>query len=155
VTTGWQQAARQPVADLGLDPSRIESVAVTGSAASLVSSLAVADCAVASVGATLVAAARLVGVRRGGAGPAVELDAAHTAVAFRSEIDVSVDNNPIVGGFGPLSRFFPTADGFVRTHANYPWHRAALFRALGATEDADVGPALAVLRRDAPSAFGP
>jgi crotonobetainyl-CoA:carnitine CoA-transferase CaiB-like acyl-CoA transferase len=150
VTTGWQQAARQPVADLGLDPSRIESVAVTGSAASLVSSLAVADCAVASVGATLVAAARLVGVRRGGAGPAVELDAAHTAVAFRSEIDVSVDNNPIVGGFGPLSRFFPTADGFVRTHANYPWHRAALFRALGATEDADVGPALAVLEaRDA------
>jgi crotonobetainyl-CoA:carnitine CoA-transferase CaiB-like acyl-CoA transferase len=40
-------------------------------------------------------------------------------------------------GFARLSRFFQTADGWVRTHANYPWHKEALLRALGAADDAD------------------
>lgn len=34
------------------------------------------------------------------------------------------------GGFAPLSRFWSTADGWIRAHANYPWHRAALIRKL-------------------------
>lgn len=35
--------------------------------------------------------------------------------------------------WAPLSGFFPTADGWVRLHANYPHHRDALVTALGVT----------------------
>lgn len=38
--------------------------------------------------------------------------------------------------WAPLSGFFPTADGWLRTHANYPHHARALSRATGA-EDRD------------------
>ena len=42
-------------------------------------------------------------------------------------------------GFAPLSRFWRAADGWVRTHGNYPWHRSALLRALiGSTEEAGI-----------------
>jgi hypothetical protein len=37
--------------------------------------------------------------------------------------------------FAPLSRFWRTGDGWVRTHANYPWHRDALLRTLGVEDD--------------------
>jgi hypothetical protein len=40
-------------------------------------------------------------------------------------------------GFGRLSRFFQAADGWVRTHANYPWHKQALLQALGTVDDQD------------------
>lgn len=42
-------------------------------------------------------------------------------------------------GFAPLSRFWPTADGWLRTHTNYPHHHAALLRALGLGAGAEVG----------------
>lgn len=45
-------------------------------------------------------------------------------------------------GFAPLSGFRPTADGWVRLHANYPHHAARLMEALGISADDDVGPAL-------------
>ncbi|WP_232531987.1 CoA transferase [Microbacterium halophytorum] len=38
--------------------------------------------------------------------------------------------------FSPLSGFFPAADGWLRTHANYPHHAAVLERLFGA-RDAD------------------
>lgn len=41
-------------------------------------------------------------------------------------------------GFAPLSRFWEASDGWVRTHANYPWHRAALLRCLGVEHEDDV-----------------
>ena len=40
-------------------------------------------------------------------------------------------------GFATLSRFWRCADGWVRTHANYPWHEAALRQALGTDGDAE------------------
>jgi crotonobetainyl-CoA:carnitine CoA-transferase CaiB-like acyl-CoA transferase len=40
-------------------------------------------------------------------------------------------------GFAPLSRFWRARDGWVRTHANYPWHRSALLDALGVGDDVD------------------
>jgi hypothetical protein len=52
-----------------------------------------------------------------------------------------------VAGFAPLSRFWPAADGWVRTHGNYAWHRAALLRALGARgeDEETVAAAIAAL----------
>lgn len=37
-------------------------------------------------------------------------------------------------GFAELSSFFPTGEGWLRTHANYPHHRHALLRAFGADD---------------------
>jgi len=54
-----------------------------------------------------------------------------------------VDGRGFGGGFAPLSRFWRSADGWVRTHGNYPWHQQALLRALGTGDDpAAVGAAI-------------
>ncbi|MGO4342943.1 CoA transferase [Phycicoccus sp. Soil748] len=80
-----------------------------------------------------VAAAGLAGaVLRGG--DRVHVDPRQVAVSFRGDQLQSLGG---VGGsgFAPLSGFFETQDGWVRTHANYPHHRARLLRALGLGED--------------------
>ncbi|MEU4428450.1 hypothetical protein AB0F81_48195, partial [Actinoplanes sp. NPDC024001] len=106
--------------------------------------LAVAECAVASVTDCLSAAAGLAHARTGRR-PAVELDTAHVAAAMRSEVWLRDPAGHGVDGFAPLSRLWPAGDGFVRTHANYPWHRAALLAALGVSDgaDAEVAPRVA------------
>ncbi|MYS47976.1 hypothetical protein GTY23_43760, partial [Streptomyces sp. SID5998] len=62
--------------------------------------------------------------------PAVRVDDGAVAAAFASERHLLVDGRAPVS-FAPLSRFWPAADGWVRTHANYPHHRERLLRALG------------------------
>jgi hypothetical protein len=57
-------------------------------------------------------------------------------VAVRSERHFEIDGVASSMGFAPLSRFWRTADGWIRTHANYSWHRDALLQAL-ATHDHD------------------
>ncbi|WP_245811113.1 CoA transferase [Rhodococcoides corynebacterioides] len=53
-------------------------------------------------------------------------------------------NGGAAPGFAPLSGFWPTADGWVRTHANYPHHRDRLCALLGVPDDpAAVATALA------------
>ncbi|WP_426503116.1 CoA transferase [Dactylosporangium sp. McL0621] len=92
--------------------------------------LAVDECALAAVSACLEAAADLAEAR-GGRRPEVTLDPAHVAAAVRSEALLRDPAGRGIEGFAPLSRLWRAADGWVRTHANYPWHRAALIRALG------------------------
>jgi crotonobetainyl-CoA:carnitine CoA-transferase CaiB-like acyl-CoA transferase len=111
---------------------------------SLSSPLAVEDCAVASVAACLAAAADLA-VAQGRNRPQVELDRGHVAAVMRSEAWLRDASGHGAAGFAPLSRLWPTADGWVRTHANYPWHRKALLDAFGIPDgdDAAVAPQLA------------
>jgi crotonobetainyl-CoA:carnitine CoA-transferase CaiB-like acyl-CoA transferase len=73
--------------------------------------------------------------RRGGSLGKPRLDRGHLAAAVRSERYFRGAGRSATAGFASLSRFWPTADGWVRTHANYPWHRAALLSTLGAPED--------------------
>jgi hypothetical protein len=107
-----------------------------GSAGWLPSCLAVEDAAAAAVGAALTAAARLEARTSGRTAPVVGLDRDHVAAAFRSERYVRLGDDSVGAGFAALSRFWPTADGWVRTHANYAWHRRALLRALGIADAA-------------------
>ncbi len=110
---------------------------VTGVRGSLPSRLPVEDTAIACAGAALLAAADLQ-ARLGGPAPRIaRLDRGHVAAAFRSEAYLRLNGAPAGAGFAPLSRFWPTSDGWVRTHGNYPWHREALLRALGTGEDPD------------------
>lgn len=95
--------------------------------------LPVRELARATVGACALAAAELAAVRAGGGAadadpPAVDEGA--VATAFVSERHVRVRGREPVN-FAPLSGFWRTADGWLRTHANYPHHEAALVRALG------------------------
>ncbi|MEV0901725.1 CoA transferase [Actinoplanes sp. NPDC049802] len=106
------------------------------------SPLAVGDCAVASVAACLAAAGELSAARTGRR-PHIALDTGHVAAVMRSEAHLRDAAGNGIGGFAPLSRLWPAADGWVRTHANYPWHRAALLTALGVPDDP--GPAIAAL----------
>jgi len=82
------------------------------------------------VGVCSLAAAELAARRGGGAIPAVRVDEGAVATAFISERDLRVDGRRPTS-FAPLSGFWRTSDGWVRTHANYPHHRARLLAALG------------------------
>lgn len=62
------------------------------------------------------------------------IDPARVGSSFRADQLLRVDGTT-PGGFAPLSGFWPAADGWVRTHANYPHHRARLLAALQVPDD--------------------
>ncbi|MFF1695558.1 CoA transferase [Streptomyces sp. NPDC058257] len=76
------------------------------------------------------AAAELLALRNRVPVPAVRVNEAAVATAFVSERHLRIDGRAPTS-FAPLSGFWRTADGWVRTHANYPHHRARLLSALG------------------------
>ncbi|MFD6060658.1 MULTISPECIES: CoA transferase [Rhodococcus] len=63
------------------------------------------------------------------------LDPERIAASFASDRLLRVSGAP-VSGFAELSGFFAAADGWVRTHANYPHHRARLLAALDLSDAA-------------------
>ncbi|MFD7185923.1 CoA transferase [Streptomyces sp. NPDC059904] len=126
--------------DLALT-SHITSVSREGA---LPARLPVIDLARACVGACSLAAAELAARRTGRPVPRVVLDDGALATAFVSERHLLIDGRATVN-FAPLSRFWRTADGWLRTHANYPHHRARLLAALGLGDDASVERVAALL----------
>ncbi|GAA3793609.1 CoA transferase [Streptomyces coacervatus] len=120
---------------LGGDPALLPRVSTVVREGALEARLPVRELARACVGACALAGAEL-GARRGGpaAVPDVRVDDGAVAAAFHSERQLLVDGRAPVT-FAPLSRFWRTADGWVRTHANYPHHRARLLDALGVPDD--------------------
>ncbi|MFD6176800.1 MULTISPECIES: CoA transferase [unclassified Isoptericola] len=99
----------------------------------LAATLPALDLALGSVAALCSAAGRA-----GATGPLVERgpSPARVAASFGSDRLLRLDGRP-VAGFAPLSGFFATGDGWVRTHANYPHHRARLLRLLGLPDGTD------------------
>jgi hypothetical protein len=95
----------------------------------LPSRLAALPAATASVAAATLAAAELAGC--GGA----VVDPAHVSLAVRSERYASQVGTEGPDPFGPLSRFWRTADGWLRLHANYPWHKQRALAVLGCSEE--------------------
>ncbi|WP_083874669.1 CoA transferase [Nocardia paucivorans] len=104
--------------------------------AHLAATLPVWGLAAGSVQAFLSAANRF---RRlhGIAAVAHRLDPERIAASFASDRLLRIDGAP-VSGFAELSGFFPTLDGWIRTHANYPHHRARLLKALELPADVSV-----------------
>ena len=66
---------------------------------------------------------------------ACQLDPARIAVAYTSERHLRI-NDQAVDAWSPMSGFFPVADGWVRTHGNYPHHAPAIRRALDLGDNA-------------------
>lgn len=102
----------------------------------LPSRLPVRQLARACVGVCSLAAAELVARRSGRRAPAVQVHEAAVGAAFVSERLLRIDGRAS-SPFAPLSSFWPTADGWVRTHANYPHHRARLLSSLGIPDEGD------------------
>ncbi|MGW0903272.1 CoA transferase [Streptomyces sp. NPDC002853] len=120
----------QAWAALGGDPSLLDGVSYGGASGGLPARLPVMELARASVAACSLAAAELVSLRAGHPVPRVRVDDEAVAAAFLSDRFVRVDGEAWPT-FSPLSRFWRAADGWVRTHANYPHHRTRLLAALG------------------------
>ncbi len=114
-------------AALGGDASALRRLTVTGPPTTLPSTFSVTEAAAAAVGASLLAATLDTGAQ-------VALDTRGLAVALRSECHLLRDGRSPGGPFDPLSAFHRTSDGWLRLHANYPWHRAAALRVLGCSE---------------------
>tara|TARA_Y100001947_G_scaffold149050_1_gene146834 strand:+ start:312 stop:1148 length:837 start_codon:yes stop_codon:yes gene_type:complete len=117
----------------------------------LPSPLPVAQLAATAVGAASVAAASLAYARSTGREVDVAslipvvLDGPRVTAAYRSE-QVFTWNGERPDAWAPASGFFETADGWVRTHGNYPHHAAALRRMLGLGDDAGKEAIAAALR---------
>lgn len=130
--------AAQVWAALDGDPALLGRVSRERRPGLLPSELPVMELASAAVAACSLAAAEFSCVRaRSALLPPVRVDDGAVATAFHSDRLVRVDGHA-PAAFAPLSRFWRTADGWVRTHANYPHHRARLLSALGMP---DHGPA--------------
>lgn len=123
---------------VGGDSALLSQVSTVERRGALGARLPVRELARGCVGACALAAAEL-GARRSGPAevPVVRVDDGAVAAAFHSERLLTVDGRAPVA-FARLSRFWRTADGWVRTHANYPHHRTRLLAALGLPEDASV-----------------
>ncbi|WP_328383010.1 CoA transferase [Streptomyces sp. NBC_00400] len=131
-------------AALGGAPALTERIAYGGPPGLLPARLPVMSLARSTVAVCALAGAELAARRNGGPVTAVRVDDGAVATAFLSERHLRVDGRAC-SSFAPLSRFWRTADGWVRTHANYPHHRARLLRALDLPETAGGADAEAAL----------
>lgn len=127
-----QRLLRDYEAGIGVTASGITSVPDPG--ANLAATLPVWALAAGSV-AALTAASNRLRTARGLHPVAHRLVPDRITAAFCSEQLVRAEGvAPSI--FAELSGFFPTFDGWVRTHANYPHHRTRLLAALGLPADA-------------------
>ncbi|WP_030789652.1 CoA transferase [Streptomyces sp. NRRL S-920] len=134
--TSWESTG-EAWAALGGDPALLSGVSAVVRDGALPARLPVIGLARACAGVCALAAAELTAARTGRQVPRVRVDDGAVATAFTSERHLLVDGRAPVN-FAPLSRFWRTADGWVRTHANYPHHRAALTAALGLADEPSV-----------------
>lgn len=115
---------------LGDSPHSLDVTHADPGAVPLPARLALGDLAWASVAAAAIAAGRLtLDVVQ------VQTDPVRVAVAFQSDRHLRI-NGATPDVWSPFSGFWRTADGWVRTHGNYPHHAAALRRGLDLPTDA-------------------
>lgn len=130
LTRTWADLGGEPEATLAVSPPRHR---VPLPARTDVAGLAWASAAAASLAAGALAP-----------GARVSLDPDRIAVAYASERYFRIGGDQ-PAAWAPLSGFFRTSDGWVRTHGNYPHHAAALRRALGLAADAGAEDAASAL----------
>jgi len=117
-------------------PVEVALPELTGQTTALPSRFAATETATASIATALMAAVALRRNESAGRGRSV-LHRGQVAAAVRSERFFTAAGRSAGMGFAPLSRFWRASDGWVRTHANYPWHRRALLQTLGTDDGVD------------------
>ena len=114
----------------GCAPEALARIALTGQDPIFPTRFRLGTAALASIGASALAAAEL---WRLGAGRAqsVSVDIRAAAAAFRSERYLRVDGQPPQDPWGPVSGFYRAGDGrWIQLHCNFPHHRDGVLRVL-------------------------
>ena len=121
--------------DLGGDPALLETVAPLDPPASLASRLDVVGLAADSVALSVLAIHEALAARgMTTAMPPVRVSGDRLCTSIRSERSFRVGDEQS-HAWAPMSGFFQVADGWVRTHGNYPHHTARLREILGVSEE--------------------
>ncbi|WP_030548828.1 CoA transferase [Streptomyces albus] len=144
MTSAIDAATADAWAALGGPEDLAGRVSFIGADGVLPARLPVRELARATVGVCSLAAAELLAARNDSPLPEVRVHEGAVATAFVSERHLRIDGRAPVT-FAPLSGFWRAADGWVRTHANYPHHRARLLGALGIGDTGDDRAAAAAL----------
>jgi crotonobetainyl-CoA:carnitine CoA-transferase CaiB-like acyl-CoA transferase len=118
----------------GLPAEALAKLALTGLDPALPSAFSVGTAAQASIAATALAAAEL-HHQRGAPRQRVAVDMRHAAAEFRSERLFRVDGQEAQELWDAIAGLYPTADGWVRLHTNFPHHRDGILRLLGVPND--------------------
>jgi hypothetical protein len=120
-------------------PDLAGRITVTGPRYGLPSRFDVTGLAVASVGAATLAAAEFLAARNAGPGsaepvPPVTVDSRAACAAFAAEGLFTPVGWSRPELWDPIAGNYQAADGWIRLHTNYAYHRAAAERVLGANE---------------------
>ncbi len=133
----------------GLEEGALGWLRLTGRDPVLPSSFAVGTAAQASLSVAGLAAASLWRLR-GGQAQDVGVDMHDAAAEFSSERLFRVDGQAPADPWDKIAGLYPTTDGWVRLHTNFPHHRDGVLRLLGCGNDRDaVTAALAGWRAEA------
>jgi crotonobetainyl-CoA:carnitine CoA-transferase CaiB-like acyl-CoA transferase len=117
--------------DAGADPAALAHARLLGDDPVLPGPFRVTASALASIGASGLAAAELYRLRAGHA-QTVSVDARHAAAAFRSQRYLRVNDHTAGDVWAPVSGFYQAGDGrWLQLHCNFPHHRAGVLRLLG------------------------
>lgn len=133
------------LAGVGL-PGLAPHARLTGAEPVLRSSFRVDLAAQVTIAAAGLAAAAL-HAARGAAMQGVAVDLRHAAVEFRSERHLRRGDDAPRDPWDPIAGLYPTRDGFVRLHTNFPHHRNAVLAVLGCTNTREAV-AAALAQRD-------
>ncbi|MDP3209522.1 MAG: CoA transferase, partial [Rhodoglobus sp.] len=131
-------------AALGEDDADLDGVRQRGPEVPLNAVLPVGQFVHDAIAAASLSAGLLAANGSGGGVPTVDLDPIRIATAVTSERHFRLHGKPM-DAWAELSGFWPAADGWVRTHANYPHHRKRLLGALGLPESTGATELRAVL----------
>src|SRR5690606_33059363 len=124
-------------AAIGGAPEQLGPVAVSGPRTVLPAITDVTGLAAATVAAAGLAAATTLAVRRGSAVPVGAVDGRAASAAFASERLLAPRGWTMPPAWAPVAGDYQAADGWIRLHTNYSYHRAAVARVLGDAEDRD------------------
>jgi crotonobetainyl-CoA:carnitine CoA-transferase CaiB-like acyl-CoA transferase len=127
-------------ASAGGDPEHLDDISLTGVGSTadeeyLPSVFRVGAAATASTAAATAAVRQLWRLR--GNNGAVEINARHASVAFRSERHLTIDGATPPSPWAPLSGYYKTADGWIQLHCNFEHHADRVIEELGTSSDRD------------------
>lgn len=123
-------------AALGIPPAALDRIAPVAQPPAWSSALPVAQLATDSLALASLALDLVAEAREADPGTPIVVDGPRVAASFASDRVLRIDGEkPDV--WAPLSGFWRAADGWVRTHGNYPHHAARLRALLGVAEGAD------------------
>jgi len=121
--------------DAGCDAEALSRIDLHGDDPVLPSTYRVGAAALASIGATALAAAEI-WHERSGRPQAVAVDIRGAAAAFRSERYMRVDDAVPPDPWSPIAGFYRAGDGrWIQLHTNFPHHRDGVLRVLGCADD--------------------